>query len=397
MKTILILNPYISTLGGGEKHMGYLCQFFEQYFNYNVKIEILVFEYETNVDATGSPITTVDAINKTFGLNLQKTYIKVLHLEREASRWLRLKNKRLVESISKEYDIFVNFMFLSKHVGKAKKNVYEVMFPARKTQRANPLKHLIWWRMDKRFLNSYDVFISNSQFTNNWLKKYWGTRLNANVVYPPVFTEKDNLTDRYVEKMKENIIISVGRFFVSGHNKKQLEMVKFFVQNQDKLSGLQYHLVGQCSERKEDIDYLNQIKEVASKVKNVFIHTNSPYSDLIELYKRSKIFWHGTGYGVDENQNPEQMEHFGITTVEAMSFGAVPVVINKGGQKETVENGVNGFRWDTEEECVDFTAKLLSDDSLRIKMAEESTKRAKNYSVDEFYAQNRKVMNELKI
>lgn len=397
MKTILILNPYISTLGGGEKHMGYLCQFFEQYFNYDVKIEILVFEYETNVDATGSPITTVDAINKTFGLNLQKTYIRKLRLERENTRWLRLKNKRLVESISKEYDIFVNFMFLSKHVGKAKKNVYEVMFPARKTQRANPLKHLIWWCMDKRFLNSYDAFISNSQFTNNWLKKYWGTRLNANVVYPPVFTEKDNLTDRYVEKMKENIIISVGRFFVSGHNKKQLEMVKFFVQNQDKLSGLQYHLVGQCSERKEDIDYLNQIKEVASKVKNVFIHTNSPYADLIELYKRSKIFWHGTGYGVDENQNPEQMEHFGITTVEAMSFGAVPVVINKGGQKETVENGVNGFRWDTEEECVDFTAKLLSDDSLRIKMAEESTKRAKNYSVDEFYAQNRKVMNELKI
>ena len=222
MKTILILNPYISTLGGGEKHMGYLCQFFEQYFDYDVKIEILVFEYETNVDATGSPITTVDAINKTFGLNLQKTYIRKLRLERENTRWLRLKNKRLVESISKEYDIFVNFMFLSKHVGKAKKNVYEVMFPARKTQRANPLKHLIWRCMDKRFLNSYDAFISNSQFTNDWLKKYWGTRLNANVVYPPVFTEKDNLTDRYVEKMKENIIISVGRFFVAGHNKKQL-------------------------------------------------------------------------------------------------------------------------------------------------------------------------------
>ena len=173
--------------------------------------------------------------------------------------------------------------------------------------------------------------------------------------------------------------------------------MKFFVENQDKLGGLQYHLVGQCSERKEDIDYLNQIKEVASKVKNVFIHTNSPYSDLIELYKKAKIFWHGTGYGVDENLNPEQMEHFGITTVEAMSFGAVPNVINKGGQKETVENGVNGFRWDTEAECVDFTAKLLGDDSLRIKMVEESTKRAKNYSVDEFYRQNRKVMDELKI
>jgi len=27
---VLILNPYLPTLGGGEKHMGYLCQFIEE-------------------------------------------------------------------------------------------------------------------------------------------------------------------------------------------------------------------------------------------------------------------------------------------------------------------------------------------------------------------------------
>ena len=31
IKKVLVLNPYIPTLGGGEKHMGYMCQFIEKY------------------------------------------------------------------------------------------------------------------------------------------------------------------------------------------------------------------------------------------------------------------------------------------------------------------------------------------------------------------------------
>ena len=30
-KKICVLNPYIPTLGGGEKHMGHLIQFMEDY------------------------------------------------------------------------------------------------------------------------------------------------------------------------------------------------------------------------------------------------------------------------------------------------------------------------------------------------------------------------------
>lgn len=31
MKKVLVLNPYLPTMGGGEKHMGYLCKFIEDY------------------------------------------------------------------------------------------------------------------------------------------------------------------------------------------------------------------------------------------------------------------------------------------------------------------------------------------------------------------------------
>jgi hypothetical protein len=55
--------------------------------------------------------------------------------------------------------------------------------------------------------------------------------------------------------------------------------------------------------------------------------------------------WHATGYGFDAEQYPAKQEHFGMTTVEAMSAGAVPVVLNTGGQREIVTHGDDGFLW----------------------------------------------------
>ena len=91
------------------------------------------------------------------------------------------------------------------------------------------------------------------------------------------------------------------------------------------------------------------------------------------------------------------MEHFGITTVEAMSFGAVPIVINKGGQKETVKEEVSGYRWNTEEECITKTLKVIENEEERINMANICVEEAKNYSIDAFYEANRRIFDELRI
>ncbi len=58
------------------------------------------------------------------------------------------------------------------------------------------------------------------------------------------------------------------------------------------------------------------------------------------------------------------MEHFGITTGEAMSAGCVPVVINKGGQPEIVRDGVDGFVWNDSRELKEITLKLITDEYL---------------------------------
>ncbi len=68
------------------------------------------------------------------------------------------------------------------------------------------------------------------------------------------------------------------------------------------------------------------------------------------------MFWSATGYGEDEQKNPWASEHFGMTTVEAMAGGCVPVVIDRAGQKEIVREGLDGYRWSTPEQLVERTA-----------------------------------------
>ncbi len=398
MKTVLVLNPYLPTMGGGEKHMGYLCKFIEEYYNGDVKIDILVHNYN-NIDIHDKNYITIDNLNNQFGLTLNHTNIRKIDITMPNNLKESLYNKELIENITKEYDIFINFMFLSKHIGKAKTNIYSCMFPPKSYSHeinGNLIKKLGAKYYDYRFYNSYQSFISNSAFTNHWLSEYWKNSSKNRIVYPPVFSEKE-IEGRYKEEEKENIIVSVGRFFVGAHSKKQLEMVEMFVNNKEKFKDYEYHLVGALSNYDEDIEYFNKIKDLASQAENVYIHENYPFNELIKLYKKAKIFWHGTGYKENENENPEKMEHFGITTVEAMSFGVVPIVINKGGQQETVEEGFNGYRWNSEEECVIKTLKVINEEEKRKSMAEACVEESKKYSIEAFYKANRRIFNELQI
>jgi glycosyltransferase involved in cell wall biosynthesis len=78
------------------------------------------------------------------------------------------------------------------------------------------------------------------------------------------------------------------------------------------------------------------------------------------------------------------VEHFGMSTVEAMAGGCVPVVINKGGQSEIVEHGISGFVWNTLDELKNYTARLMSDDNLLRQMSAGARMRAQMFSREVF-------------
>ncbi|MCJ7792955.1 MAG: glycosyltransferase, partial [Candidatus Marinimicrobia bacterium] len=86
----------------------------------------------------------------------------------------------------------------------------------------------------------------------------------------------------------------------------------------------------------------------------------------------------------NEDEHPERMEHFGITTVEAMAAGCVPVVVAKGGQPEIVKNKSTGFLWQSKTELIQKTRQLIKSPKLWQKLSLEAIKESQNFRQEVF-------------
>jgi len=227
------------------------------------------------------------------------------------------------------------------------------------------------------FLGTYQEVVSISEFTRLWVRRRW--KRESRVIYPPVAIESG-------AGPKAPLIVSVGRFFDQrfGHSKKQLELVRAFRALQAAgLTGWELHLVGGCQQ--QHAGYLAQVRAEAEGLPVVF-HIDAPGRELRGLYNRASIYWHGAGLGESERSHPERLEHFGISTVEAMGAGAVPIVVGKAGQREIVRHGVNGYHFTSVDELVSHTVAVARDPQLRQRMADAARQRADDFSEKRFAA-----------
>lgn len=186
-------------------------------------------------------------------------------------------------------------------------------------------------------LNTYQTILTYSYFGKKWIRSYW--RMDARVIAPPV----DLLFKKYRIKRqkKNNWICSVGRFFTLGHGKKQEVLIEAFKKIYDKTGKRwELHLVGGLGDEPSSIEFFKYLKE-RSKGYPIFFHINASGREVEDVYLKSKIYWHATGFGEDESFQPIRFEHFGIAPIEAMSAGCIPVLFNGGGLKELIK--VTGF------------------------------------------------------
>jgi glycosyltransferase involved in cell wall biosynthesis len=222
----------------------------------------------------------------------------------------------------------------------------------------------------KRF--RYQAVICYSEFTKKRLDSKIG--IPVKIFYPPVDI------DTFKIKKKEKIVLSVGRFNSLYGAKKHdilIEIFKKAVQNKT-LPGWKLILAGGVLDT--DKEYFAVLQKMAKGFPIEF-YPNCSFVDLKRLYGSASIYWHGAGYG---ETDPQHMEHFGITTVEAMASGCIPIVYNAGGQPEIVDHGKNGFLWNTKEECLDLTKAVIHSFKLQKELQHQALAKAKIFSTANF-------------
>jgi len=372
-----IYNLFFNTLGGAEKRSlvttTYLSNFYTVY---------LLVPYSINKEY----------LEKYFNVDLGRVQIIVLKQGRFS--WLKQKYVYEKDYFSQikalELDLFINNSFMSGLPCPSKRGIFFCMFPhkiPRTLLEGISLKEkidtLTIWIKNKIMnrtiatLDSYDVIAANSEFTQEWILKWWNR--SSEVIYSccDPMMETFNLSD------KKSIILNVGRFTADKkliqHKRQDILIKEFKRLNGAIKDGWELHLAGGITKDKNDGKFISQLIDSA-KGYPIFFHFGISFKDLCQLYKKASIYWHATGYGVSSEQYPILQEHFGITTVEAMSAGAVPVVINAGGQKDTVHHKKNGFLWDSLEEMLNYTNILINDKELLQKLSYQAFLDSKNFS-----------------
>jgi glycosyltransferase involved in cell wall biosynthesis len=357
---ILIYDWSLFNFGGGQK------------FNCKI-IDYLSKKYDVDI-LTLFPINLRE-IEKTYNVDFSKVNkLRFLFKKRKLNpSFLHLISFKKVSKISKDYDFFFNAEAHETIKSRARYNLMYCHFFEQKCYR--PSKNFtdffklvfvyIFKSMLKNYAKKYNIYC-NSNYTKHWLRKKW--KVDAKVIYPPIDIPKKKIIK------KENIILSIGRLTPD----KNYEFViycfkKLYETNKNYrciICGIKY---GEA--------YYQKLLRI-SKNYPIRIITSVSDKELNELYDKSKIFIQAKGLNINEKKYPALVEHFGMSAAEAMAHGCIPILLNKGGYKETIEQGKSGFLFNSEKEAVEKLKILTNNEKIRKKMSRNAAQRAKKFSLE---------------
>lgn len=346
---IAIYSPYLDTAGGGEKYILTIAETLSE----KEQVDVLLDE---NLFKIGKS-QIIERIEKLHGLDLAKVNFIKSPMGRNGNFLTRALFLR-------QYDWLIYLTDGSIFFSTAKNSVIHFQVPFTKLP-SN-------WLIFKLKMLTWKMAIYNSKFTQNYVQKSW--EIEGKVIYPPVSIEL------FQPLSKRKQILSVGRFFGYLKGKKHEFLIHTFKEfiNEHGLHDWSLHLAGGMT--KGDEKYLDYLKNISAGYK-IFFYPNIGLEKLEKLFGQSQIYWHAAGF---EEEDPKGFEHFGITTVEALSSGCIPVVINKGGLKEIVDHGESGYLWNTISELKSYSLKLIKDQKLRENMIKVGQLKALDFSKASF-------------
>ncbi len=329
-----IYNPYLDTLGGGER--------------YTIGVARALVARDFRVDVEWKDALIKEKLEKRFDIDLS--------------------NVNFIKNINRGdgYDVCFWVSDGSIPILRARKNFLHFQVPFRDVNGKTLLNRMKFFRINKIICNSY--------FTKKFIDKEYG--VESIVIYPPVDVEKIK------PRRKENLIVSIGRFSQLTQAKRQDILIKAFKKFFD--SGFNDWKLALAGGSEVGVDdYVRKLRKSA-KDYPIRILESPSFSQIKELYGKAKIFWSASGFGIDEKKNPEKVEHFGITIVESMAAGAIPVVFSAGGHKGIVTDGENGFLWKDTKDLLKETKRVLEEKGLMKKISTKAKESSKVYNYARF-------------
>lgn len=344
LMNVALYSPYWHILGGGEKYLLSIAS-------------ALAGKHAVTLYA---PAELPKQAMQRFGISIENVKIEsedsLLHTS-SASRFLRLRT----------FDLFIAMTDGSVFASAAKKNFLIVQSPSHmpRTTTVNTLKLMNWH------------YICYSAFMQSIIRKRLGRE--ASILSPAIDTEAYTSDPAKKEKM----ILTVGRFFPSPHSKKQNVLIDIFrEQVKDILKGYTFVIAGALTEEGGST-VLEDLKRRAQGLP-VKIYVDLPFAKLRDLYKQSSFYWHAAGIGEDLEKYPERAEHFGITILEAMAAGAIPLAYSAGGPQDII-TGKSGILWKTKDELASSMKQLISDKEKQDTLRRGAAARAQQYAMASFY------------
>lgn len=211
------------------------------------------------------------------------------------------------------------------------------------------------------------LLLTNSSYSREaiwrWLRK------RAVVVYPPVDVESFVFSAR----RKEDLVLTVSRLTPE----KGLHLIPHIARRVPEA-----HFVIAGATQKGSAALIARLGHLCDRlgVRNVEVRPDISFTELRELYAKARILLH-TRVG----------EHFGISVVEGMASGCVPVVHRSGGPwTDIVKNGEYGFGYDTIHEAADTIRALIASDLTE--MSRRAIVRAQEFSEQRFKERMRGVV-----
>ena len=345
----LIFSPYLNTFGGGERYILSVAEF------------LLEKNYKVDLAWRSSDIKKL-ALNK-LNIDIERTIINPKAFKALKNQHNLLKKYK----ITYKYDLIFFVSDGSIPLLFGKKNILHFQVPF-----TNIGGKKLFNQLKLKFIHK---IICNSFFTKKIIDKEFG--VISEVLYPP-------FPDIIKPGKKENIILSVGRFDPLLHPKKQDVILEVFKQLVESKKIKKWHLIlaGGVLHKEGEI-FVNKLKNQA-KGYPIEIKTNVSFKELKKMYAQAKIYWHAAGFGENLVRHPERAEHFGISVVEAMASGCLPIVFNGGGLPEIITNSKNGFLFNGLDELKKITVKIASDENTRKELALKAQKRAKDFRKEIF-------------